>query len=117
MPGGTVYFVGCGMTVAAMCRMGEVGVGNIAGRDVARRSVPGVKMARAMAGYSADGSKDREEKGRREAAGEAGYEHPMHRRVHFCGSGLLSSRKTCGDTVPVDYSMAHSGAPRLSGCL
>jgi len=58
-------------------------------------TMPGVKMARAVTGQTAE---NREQESRREAANEAGYEHPVHRCVHFHGPGLLSSRKTCGDT-------------------
>jgi len=60
-----------------------------------RLTMPGVKMAGAVTGQTAE---DREQESRREAADKAGYEHPVHRCVHFYGPGLLSSRKTCGDT-------------------
>jgi len=64
-------------------------------REMAGVTVPGVEVAHAVATQAAE---DREQEGRREAADEAGYDHPVHRCVHFYRPGLLSSRKTCGDT-------------------
>jgi len=80
-----------GMRMRAMCN--AVGVRRAAcGGEVAGMpgwTMPSVKMACAGTDQTAE---DREQESRREAADEAGYEHPVHRCVHFHGPGLLSSR-------------------------
>jgi len=83
-----------GVAIRAM-RMSGLGVRSAGRGEMAGVTMTGVEVARAVA---AKATEEREQKGRREAANEAGYEHPVHRCVHFDGPGLLSSRKTCGDT-------------------